>query len=139
MGNCALSETLIELHVPDFQLAAGFYELLGFSIVWHETAYLVLKKGEQILCFYGGTPDVVKHSYFGTFPAETKRGYGVEIVLFDSDVDALYRRIKDRISIVSPLKLRPWGKWDFRLEDPFGYYIRVSERYDVLRPAIGTR
>ena len=64
------------------------------------------------------------------FPAQTKKGYAVEIVLLEDNVKEFYEKIRDKVKVVAPLKLKPWGKWDFRIEDPFGFYIRIGERYD---------
>lgn len=124
------SEIILELHVPDFKVAHTFYTTFGFAIEWMEKGYMVLRKQSQALCFYGGDPTVYNHSYFGNFPSETKRGYGVEIVIFQDDIETFYERIKNDVPIISPLTLKPWGYLDFRVEDPFGYYLRISEPYD---------
>jgi len=29
--------------------------------------------------------------------------------------------------VVEPLRMRPWGARDFRIADPFGYYLRITE------------
>jgi catechol 2,3-dioxygenase-like lactoylglutathione lyase family enzyme len=123
---------LVEIHVPDFQRAYDFYKLLGFEMVWMEETYLVLRRGDSVLCCYGGSPDVHEHPYFGRFLAETKKGYGVEIILFVEDVASLYRKLEGLVTIVEPLALKHWGSWDFRIEDPFGFYLRVSQRYDTV-------
>lgn len=126
------NETLIELHVPDFQAAYDYYHRLGFEMAWLEDDYLVMHRDANVLAFYGGSPEVSRHSYFGRFPAESKRGYGVEVVIFVDDVHALYESAAAGLKVISPLQKRPWGRWDFRIEDPFGFYVRVSERYDPL-------
>lgn len=122
---------LVELHVPDFAKAESFYKLFGFQVVRAEKNYRVLKSGETLLCFYGGTTDVSKHSYFKDYPADTKRGYAVEVILFVEDVKSLYQQVKDHVKVVASLQVRLWGVYDFRVEDPFGYYLRVSEHYDI--------
>lgn len=48
-----------------------------------------------------------------------------------ADIDALYERARPFARIVDELRDRPWGARDFRLEDPFGYYLRISEPRDV--------
>ena len=136
MEQCFKTDVLVELHVPDFLPVLDFYSRLGFETAFRDESYLVLRRGESVLNFYGGSLAVYQHSYFSRFDEDTKRGFGVELVIFDPDVHALYDRVKGEVKIVTPLKLRPWGKWDFRLEDPFGYYLRVSEPYNsVVRQA----
>lgn len=129
--------TLVELHVPDLALAKRFYGRLGFRVARHESpiddnGYLVLRSGEAILCFWGGTPAVRRHPYFGRFPRTAKRGYGVEIIVPVADVRRVYAVARRARCVVDDLRERPWGARDFRIEDPFGYYIRVTEKHDVL-------
>ena len=126
------SELIVELHVPDFQRAYDFYKLLGFELAWMEEDYMVLKSGAQAICFYGGSSSVANHSYFGKFPEHTKKGYGVELVVFVDDIQGLYKSIEEKITVVRELTTRPWGAADFRVEDPFGFYIRVSQRYEMV-------
>lgn len=129
--------TFVELHVPDLALARRFYSRLGFRVARYESpiddnGYLVLRRDEAILCFWGGTPAVRRHPYFGRFPRTAKRGYGVEIVVPVANLGRLYAVARRARCVVEALRLRPWGARDFRIEDPFGYYIRVTEKHDVL-------
>lgn len=140
MDNVARTDTTIELSVPSFQLAKDFYIKLGFEIVWEEppkgmNGYLVMKLGSSILCFFCGNEEVYKHPYFKQFSQNTKRGYGVEISIPIENIDEYYKQIITKISekdIFQPLKEQPWGKKDFRLEDPFGYFLRFNEPWNVL-------
>ena len=139
-----LSGIVVELHVPDFRPAIDFYSLLGFSVVWGQSGkkgYLVMKSGPNILNFYCGTQEVFNHSYFRNLPPDTPRGYAVEIVIPVDDVHALYDKISQINKkglfggkIVEDLKLKPWGKYDFRMVDPFGFYIRICEPDNWLVP-----
>lgn len=124
------TNVFLELHVHDFKIAVDFYRILGFDILWMSDEYLVMKKGKSILNFYKGTEEVYNHSYFGKFSKNTKRGYAVEIILIEENLKKFYDDIKDKVKIVAPLKLKRWGTWDFRLEDPFGFYVRVTESHD---------
>jgi lactoylglutathione lyase len=129
--------TLVELHVPDLALAKRFYGRLGFRVARHESpidddGYLVLRRDEAILCFWGGTPAVRRHPYFGRFPRTAKRGYGVEIIVPVANVRRVYGLARRARCVVEELRLRPWGARDFRIEDPFGFYVRITEKHDVL-------
>jgi lactoylglutathione lyase len=54
---------------------------------------------------------------------------GVEIVLEVNDLDADYRRVIDSgWPLAHDKQRRSWGLTDFRLHDPDGYYIRVTNR-----------
>ncbi len=131
------NSALIELHVPEFQKAKKFYKQLGFKVVWErepegEKGYLVMKKENNILCFWPGNVNVWKQPYFKNFSKNTKRGYAVEIVIMTKDVKKLYAKCKKFAKIVEELKVKPWGLKDFSVEDPFGFYLRITEPHDVL-------
>ena len=137
MSKPALSDVVLELHVPDFEKVKDFYGRLGFSIVWEREpegfkGYLVMKMGSSIICFWGGNQEIFKHPYFKQFPRETKRGYGVEIVIFVDDIESYYKRVSKFTKVVEELTIQPWGDKDFRVEDPFGYYLRFSNSYNTL-------
>lgn len=135
----AHNNILLELHVPDFKQVKDFYLKLGFEIVWEETMggpsnYLVLKLGNNILCFWPGNESVNEQTYFKSYPPNTTRGYGVEIVIMVEDIDTFYVSAKDSVEVVEPLKKQPWGLKDFRIADPFGYYLRFTSHHNILDP-----
>lgn len=49
-----------------------------------------------------------------------------------ADVESYYQKVKALAEVVGPLRLRPWGLKDFRIVDPFGYYLRVTSLHNVL-------
>lgn len=123
--------TFVELHIPEFYTAIKFYQSLGFEIVWMDDEYLVMKMGKNVLNFYKGkNKPVYEHSYFKRFPHDTKRGYAVEIIIQIENIKSYYQKIKDKVNVVKPLELKHWGAWDFRIEDPFGFYLRFTEPHD---------
>lgn len=120
----------VELHVPDFAPVRSFYGKLGFSVVRDEPGpdgYLVLRHERTAIGFWPGSEAVRSHRFFSLHPAGTARGHGVEIIVTTSELDALYERAKDLDAVVEPMRMRPWGARDFRIADPFGYYLRVTE------------
>jgi len=136
---------VIELHVPDFEVAKRFYSLLGFKIILEhpvsngEPGYLVLKRqdelGDTMINFYGGNEKVYNQSYFKNFPRTTKRGYATEITIPVANVDIFYeqvaRKIKGHIKQELMNKKDKEMVWrDFRVEDPFGFYLRFTELID---------
>lgn len=140
-----INNLIIELHVPNFQQARDFYGMFGFAQLKYdpqsggnsELGYLILKRNDEIgethLNFYGDKEKVSQHSYFREFPPDTPRGYEVEITIPVSDVKKLWEEIKDKLpekQIAQPLTLKRWNKWDFRVVDPFGFYIRFTELVD---------
>lgn len=136
----AQNSTLIELHVPDFEKAKKFYGKLGFRVIWENKpkrfdGYLVMKRGSNIICFWAGNNFAWKHPYFKRFPKETKRGYAAELVIMVEDVKKFYEKAKEFCNVVEELRVQPWGLADFRIEDPFGFYVRFSEPHDILDPS----
>jgi len=120
----------VELHVPDFAMAKAFYLHLGFSVAREEhgdDGYLVLRYGPNLLAFWPGSAKVADHHFFGRHPSATVRGYGVEIIIVTGELDAVHERAEQLGCVVHPLGLRPWGHRDFRVVDPFGYYLRITE------------
>lgn len=140
MNNVALTDISIELSVPDFSLAKDFYRKLEFEVVWEEppvglNGYLVMRLNNSIICFFCGNHRVTEHPYFKQFSPQTKRGYGVEISIPVENIDKYYQRVSnllDPANLFQPLKEQPWGKKDYRVEDPFGYFLRFNEPWNVL-------
>ncbi|MEK7127517.1 MAG: VOC family protein [Patescibacteria group bacterium] len=137
METPAKNYVLLELHVPDFKQVVDFYKKLGFEEVWQRTperfkGYLILKKEDNILCFWAGNEMVWEQDFFKKYPKNSKRGYGVEIVLMIKNVENFYNEVRDFANVVEPLQKRPWGLIDFRIEDPFGFYLRFTELHNIL-------
>lgn len=141
--NKVSNNLIIELHVPDFEQARIFYSIFGFNELLHkpvstsELGYLILKRhdsiGETHLNFYGDNKKISEQSYFKKFPNDTLRGYGTEITIPVTDVEEFWNSVKDKViedQIAQSLTLKRWGKKDFRIVDPFGFYIRFTELVD---------
>jgi predicted enzyme related to lactoylglutathione lyase len=126
----------LELHVPDFAPAKDFYMKLGFKIIWERapegwSGYVVMERDGSVLCFWGGNAEIYTHPHFKQFPKDTPRGFGVEIVYSVPDIDVYYAEVQKFATVTEPLVTQPWGLRDFRITDPFGYYIRISEPHDI--------
>ncbi len=132
---------IIELHVPDFVKVKNFYSKLGFKIlsedpIGEQLGYLVMERvdglGRTLINFYGGDKRVVGHSFFKDFSRETKPGYEVEITIPVENLEELYKKIPNelRSRVRQELMFKRWNKKDFRIEDPFGFYLRFTELVD---------
>jgi hypothetical protein len=143
--NKIINNLVLELHIPDFETARKFYALFGFKEIGYDPTsgggsdlgYMVLKRDDSIgntsINFYGDKEKVSQHKYFADFPTNTPKGYEVEITVPVSDVKGLWEEVKDKIpekQIAQPLTLKRWNKWDFRVADPFGFYVRFTELVD---------
>ena len=57
---------------------------------------------------------------------------GVELVLEVDDLAAERQRVAQAgWPVAEDVQARPWGLRDFRLLDPSGYYLRLTDRYDA--------
>lgn len=136
---------IIELHVPDLNIVKNFYSKLGFKVSMDdkpndtELGYLTMIRedelGNTMLNFYGGDDRVFNQSYFKQFPKDTKRCYATEITITTSNVEGLYKKASENLkqNIVRGIKEiedheHVWK--DFRMVDPFGFYIRFTELLD---------
>lgn len=133
----SLNYMMLELHVPDFEKIKTFYSTLGFKTAWERApdgfkGYLVLQMEDNILCFWCGSEDVEKHPYFKNFPQSSALGKGVEVVLTTKYLDELYEKLKGNDCVIEPMEKKPWGLRDFRIKDPYGYYLRITSPHDIL-------
>lgn len=133
------NKVLLEIHVPDFNIVKEYYGKLGFKVQWERPpegfkGYLIMNMDENILCFWAGNDHVWEQEYFSQFSKDSKRGYGLEIVVMVEDIEAYYEKVKDFANVVEELQLKPWGLKDFRTEDPFGYYLRFTSHHDIFDP-----
>jgi hypothetical protein len=136
---------ILELHVPSFKPVREFYKQFGFEELSYDPTsgggsdlgYMVLIRrdsvGDTMINFYGDKDKVAKHAHFKDFPTDTPRGYAVEITVVVSDVEGLWQAVEPNLAkdiISQPLTVKRWGKKDFRLVDPFGFYVRFTEPVD---------
>jgi len=145
MANPIRNNLIVELHVPDLAVAKDFYSRLGFEVAMDDwpndsnPGYLTMVRnegaGSTMLNFYGGDDRVYNQAFFKQFPKDTKRGYAVSVTIPTGDIEAVYSMALAALgdNIVRELKnLEDHGKrWkDFRMVDPFGFYIRFTESID---------
>jgi lactoylglutathione lyase len=115
-----------EIFPVDLNATVDFYaRVLGFAVLKDQrhdpVAYVSLGRGGvRVGALRGDAADVR--------PARLPPT-GVELVLEVDDVDAE----RDRVvaagwPLNEDLQLRPWGLTDFRILDPDGYYLRITNR-----------
>jgi catechol 2,3-dioxygenase-like lactoylglutathione lyase family enzyme len=123
-------ELKIELFVKSSRKSAQFYQdFLDFEIVKDENngVYIVMKLGNVKLAL--NTISSLSESHYFKPEIEKQRlGLGVEIVFEVDDIKTVYKKIKVDYPIENPLKLQSWGKTDFRIKDPDGYYLRITSK-----------
>jgi len=124
----------VELHVPDFAPAKRFYGALGFTVAREESGnddgYLVMVHGADTLRFWPGSAPALRRGHFGGRSGTP--GHRVEIVLTFDDLDTAFTRATSMGTTVEPIRMRHWGLRDFRVLDPYGFYVRCTEPHDPL-------
>jgi len=115
-----------EIFPRDLDAAVDFYvRVLGFRITKDERndpePYLAMKRGSVHVGAL--RPNISVSS------AARRPPVGVELVLEVDDVAAERGRVMAAgWPVEEDLQLRSWGLTDFRILDPDGYYLRITDR-----------
>jgi lactoylglutathione lyase len=115
----------VEIFPSDLDATVDFYvQVLAFAVVRDERRaeqpYVALVRGD-VRIGAAARPDVDR--------GPRRPPVGVELVIEVDDLDGCYDSvIKTGWRIDEKIALRPWGLRDFRLIDPSGYYLRLTER-----------
>lgn len=118
----------LELFVKSVPDSMDFYtRVLGFDTVSYQPDdYSVFRKGEIQIALQDQAQLPDDHPLK---PHHRPVGLGIEIVLEVKDVQAAYEQVQqEQWYITDTLAQRPWGLQDFRVIDPNGFYIRITER-----------
>ena len=116
----------VEIFPADLDATVAFYvEVLRFTVDRDERMtphpYVSLRRG-GVLIGAAARPEVVD-------PGGRRPPTGVELVLEVEDVDAERARVEHAgWPLAEDLTDRPWGLRDFRVIDPDGYYLRITNR-----------
>jgi lactoylglutathione lyase len=113
-----------EIFPSDLDATLDFYQrVLGFQVTRdernHPSPYLALARdGIEIGASAGPLVD----------QAQRRPPIGVELVIEVDDLDGWFTRvIRTEWPVEAAIELRPWGLGDFRITDPSGYYLRITQ------------
>nr|WP_244425785.1 VOC family protein [Rhizobium etli] len=111
------------------QTSIDFYQrVLGFEVEGSaSTEYTMLRNGDAVIAINSQSALSSDHPLGGEIG--NRIGLGVEIVLKVADVEDAYRKAEESGWPLSALAMQPWGLRDFRLVDPDGYYVRVTNTH----------
>jgi len=125
-----------ELFVKNCRASVDFYtRVLGFSTDSTSDTYAPIRNGSvQIGIVLQGT--LPKTHHFSPQNLQGPKGVGTEIVLEVDNFDAFYQHVlSSGYPVGEEVALRLWGLRDFRLVDPDGYYLRITEKKPRAQPA----
>lgn len=117
----------LELFVQSVPESMDFYtRVLGFeTISYQPDDYSVFRKGAIQIALQDQSYLPDEHPLK---PHNHPVGLGIEIVLEVENIEADYAQVqREGWQIADTLARRPWGLRDFRVLDPNGFYIRVTE------------
>jgi lactoylglutathione lyase len=125
------AESKFELATTDPTRDTAFYAKLGFKVVAKTSyGYVTLKSGPVVIALSPVTEAEARDT--ASFSKFRRPPVGVEIVLYTTEnLDAMHARLTSQGLKPTEIRLQPWGVRDFRLTDPGGYYIRISEGHAV--------
>ena len=120
----AVIESKFELFVSDATESAAFYSILGFRIVHSKPyGYTTLESGYTVVAL-SPLPWWLPVHWFGFLRSPP---IGTEIVFYVADLEGTRGRLAEAGHSPGAVELQSWGDRDFRVRDPDGYYIRISE------------
>lgn len=117
-------DSKFELFVTNPGESIRFYEALGFSVAHAKPdGYSTLRSGRTVIAL-SPVPWWLPLRLVGflRYPP-----IGTEIVLYVGKLDQLHRELVAGGYWAGAIKRQPWGDRDFRVTDPDGYYVRLSE------------
>ena len=123
-AGAALVDAKFELFVTDAPESIRFYEALGFSLAQQKPdGYATMRSADTVVAL-SPVPWWLPLRVVGVL---RRPPIGTEIVFYVDDLEALRERLVAAGYDPGPIALQSWGDRDFRITDPDGYYVRVSE------------
>ena len=115
-----------EIFPLDLDATVDFYtRVLRFTVdrdERHNTSpYVALRRDEVVVG--AASRDLA------VFRDQRRPPTGVELVLETDDVLSDLAHVRQGWPLEEDLVARPWGLRDFRVVDPSGYYLRITERH----------
>ena len=114
-----------ELFVDDVAKSTRFYETLGFAVAHAKESdgYTTMERDDVVVAL-SPLPRWLPLRFLGFLRLPP---LGTEIVLYPDDLEATREALQRAGYSPGEIRLQSWGDRDFRLRDPSGYYVRVSE------------
>jgi lactoylglutathione lyase len=124
-------ESKFELATSNPSRDTAFYSELGFRVVAKTSyGYITLKSGPVVIAL--SPVSKTDLADLASISKVRRPPIGVEIVLYTSEnLEEEHKRLKRLGLKPTDIRLQPWGVRDFRIADPGGYYIRISEGHAI--------
>lgn len=123
-AGAAVLDAKFELFVTDVPESIRLYEALGFSLAQQKPdGYATMRSADTVVAL-SPVPWWLPLRVVGVL---RRPPIGTEIVFYTDQLEALREQLLAAGYQPGAIAVQPWGDRDFRLTDPDGYYIRVSE------------
>jgi uncharacterized glyoxalase superfamily protein PhnB len=110
------------LIAADIKRMVAFYEMVtGLSADWLAPVFAEIVTPGATLAI-GSAETVALWKEGSAEPGANRTAY-IEFQV--EDVDADYERLKDKVQLVHPLKMMPWGNKTFQFRDPEGTAVSL--------------
>ena len=124
IASAQIIDSKFELFVTDASESARFYEALGFEIAHAKPdGYSTMRSGGTVVTL-SPVPWWLPLRLAGFL---RRPPIGTEIVFYTDRLEQLRAETIAAGYAPGPIALQPWGDRDFRITDPDGYYVRISE------------
>ena len=118
-------EAKFELFVDDVAESTRFYHTIGFRVAHVKEAdgYTTLER-DGVVVALSPLPRWLPMRLLGFLRLPP---LGTEIVFYPESLEQTRERLAAAGYAPGGIRRQPWGDLDFRLRDPSGYYVRISE------------
>lgn len=127
-----ITASAVSVAVADVSASRSFLEsTLGFRAVMEAPGFASLAHDDA------GMNVIFLEEGLGTFKPESHRGtagQGLLLVFVVEDVDREWERLRDAVTIVTPIETEPWGERYFQMLDPNGIVIQLVQWMDGAEP-----
>jgi len=117
-------ESKFELFVSRVDASSRFYETLGFEVVHRKPGGYTTLLSDSTVVALSPLPAWLPMHWFGFL---RRPPLGTEIVFYADRLESLRSALEAGGHAPSGIVRQPWGDRDFRVTDPDGYYVRISE------------
>ncbi|KFL26398.1 glyoxalase [Devosia sp. 17-2-E-8] len=127
----------VRLVAADIKAVVAFYETVtGKKAEWLAPVFAEIVTPSATLAF--GSAETVALFKEGSAEPAANRSAIIEIQV--DDIEAEYDRLKDRVEVVMPPKLMPWGNLATQFRDPEGTLVSLyTPATDAARQRFGNR
>lgn len=110
--------------VRDIASSTAFYrDVVGLSVAADHGTIVIF---EGHFAIHDGA--ALTRTVWQQEPDGTSWGRGNVLYYFEaSDIDACFARMGDKVDLIHPLQLQPWGQRVFRFTDPDGHAVEIGE------------